>query len=118
MVCIGNRLPPSPFLLRPSSLWTAPYSVINFLYLFLILGSISAPYIVDLLGSIHAGIPVVIFGLCSFAAGVTSLMLPETLNKRMPESVADVERAGRRKKGQESEEMNAVAPPAEEAGGE
>jgi OCT family organic cation transporter-like MFS transporter 4/5 len=82
------------------------------------IGSISAPYIVDLLGSIHAGIPVVIFGLCSFAAGVTSLMLPETLNKRMPESVADVERAGRRKKGQESEEMNAVAPPAEEAGGE
>jgi len=81
------------------------------------IGSISAPYIVDLLGSIHAGIPVVIFGLCSFAAGVTSLMLPETLNKRMPESVADVERAGRRKKGQESEEMNAVAPPAEEAGG-
>ena len=45
-------------------------------------------------------------------------MLPETLNKRMPESVADVERAGRRKKGQESEEMNAVATPAEEAGGE
>ena len=70
------------------------------------------------MGSIHAGIPVVIFGLCSFAAGVTSLMLPETLNKRMPESVADVERAGRRKKGQESEEMNAVATPAEEAGGE
>merc|ERR1712008_375807 len=43
--------------------------------------------------------------------------LPETLNKRMPESVADVERAGRRRKGQEPEEMNAVAPPAEEAGG-
>jgi len=82
------------------------------------IGSISAPYIVDLLGSIHAGIPVVIFGLCSFAAGCTSLMLPETLNKRLPESVADVERAGRRKKGQESEEMIAVAPPAEEAGGE
>jgi hypothetical protein len=36
----------------------------------------------------------------------------------IPASVADVERAGRRKKGQESEEMNAVAPPAEEAGGE
>jgi len=82
------------------------------------IGSISAPYIVDLLGSINAGIPVVIFGLCSFAAGVTSLMLPETLNKKMPESVAEIERAGRRKKGQETEEMNAVAAPAEEAGGE
>merc|ERR1712203_295918 len=45
------------------------------------IGSISAPYIVDLFGSIHAGIPVVIFGLCSFAAGVTSLMLPETLTR-------------------------------------
>ena len=45
-------------------------------------------------------------------------MLPETLNKKMPESVAEIERAGRRKKGQETEEMNAVAAPAEEAGGE
>jgi len=73
------------------------------------IGSISAPYIVDLLGSINAAIPVVIFGLCSFAAGVTSLMLPETLNRKMPESIAEVERAGRRKKGTETEEMNAVA---------
>jgi len=73
------------------------------------IGSISAPYIVDLLGSINAAIPVVIFGLCSFAAGVTSLMLPETLNRKMPESIAEVERAGRRKKGAETEEMNAVA---------
>jgi len=78
------------------------------------IGSISAPYIVDLLGSIHAGIPVVIFGLCSFAAGVTSLMLPETLNRKMPESVAEVERAGKQKKGSpEQEEMNAVSLPAE-----
>merc|ERR1719189_2286453 len=78
------------------------------------IGSISAPYIVDLLGSINAGIPVVIFGLCSFAAGVTSLMLPETLNRKMPESVAEVERAGKQKKGSpEQEEMNAVSLPAE-----
>jgi len=78
------------------------------------IGSISAPYIVDLLGSINAGIPVVIFGLCSFAAGVTSLMLPETLNRKMPESVAEVERAGKQKKGSpEQEEMNAVSIPAE-----
>lgn len=74
------------------------------------IGSISAPYIVDLLGSVHAGIPVVIFGICSASAGLFSLMLPETLNKKLPESVAEVERAGRRKKGMESEEMNAVAP--------
>jgi len=90
-------------------------------FIIFILGSISAPYIVDLLGSINAGIPVVIFGLCSFAAGVTSLMLPETLNRKMPESVAEVERAGKQKKGApETEEMNAVSLPAEKApeGGE
>merc|ERR1712083_1016113 len=61
------------------------------------IGSISAPYIVDLLGAAHAGIPVVIFGIAATSAGLFSLMLPETLNKKLPESVAEVERAGRRK---------------------
>lgn len=54
------------------------------------IGSISAPYIVDLLGAAHAGIPVVIFGLASTSAGLLSLMLPETLNKKLPENVAEV----------------------------
>ena len=41
-------------------------------------------------------------------------MLPETLNRKMPESVAEVERAGKQKKGSpEQEEMNAVSLPAE-----
>lgn len=77
------------------------------------IGSISAPYIVDLLGSVHAGIPVVIFGICSTSAGLLSLMLPETLNRKLPESVAEVERAGKRR-GKKDEpaasEMNAVSP--------
>jgi len=73
------------------------------------IGSMSAPYIVDLLGAAHAGIPVVIFGIASASAGLFSLMLPETLNKKLPESVAEVERTGRRKKGKiEGEEMNAI----------
>ena len=72
------------------------------------IGSISAPYIVDILGSVHAGIPVVIFGVASASAGLFALMLPETLNKRLPESVAEVERAGRRKKAME-EELNDVS---------
>ena len=55
------------------------------------IGSMSAPYIVDLLGAVHASIPVIIFGCFSVAAGLLSLMLPETLNKKMPETVADVE---------------------------
>jgi OCT family organic cation transporter-like MFS transporter 4/5 len=73
------------------------------------IGSMSAPYIVDLLGAAHAGIPVVIFGIASTSAGLLSLMLPETLNKKLPESVAEIERIGRRKKGKiEGEEMNAI----------
>jgi len=72
------------------------------------IGSISAPYIVDLLGAAHAGIPVVIFGIAATSAGLFSLMLPETLNKKLPESVAEVERAGRRKGKIEGEEMNAI----------
>merc|ERR1712025_751505 len=54
-------------------------------------GSMSAPYIVDLLGAIHAGIPAIIFGIVATMAGLLSLMLPETLNRKMPESVAEVE---------------------------
>ena len=52
----------------------------------------SAPYIVDILGRLNAGIPTVIFGATSIIAGLLSLLLPETLNKKLPETVADVER--------------------------
>ena len=52
----------------------------------------SAPYIVDILGRLNAGIPTVIFGAASIIAGLLSLLLPETLNKKLPETVADVER--------------------------
>merc|ERR1712110_260243 len=55
-------------------------------------GSMSAPYIVDILGRLNAGIPTVIFGAASIIAGLLSLLLPETLNKKLPETVADVER--------------------------
>lgn len=54
-------------------------------------GSASAPYIVDILGRISAGIPAVIFGAFSVIAGLLALLLPETLNKELPETVADVE---------------------------
>merc|ERR1719323_2857857 len=54
-------------------------------------GSMSAPYIVDILGRLNAGIPTVIFGVASIVAGLLALLLPETLNKELPETVADVE---------------------------
>merc|ERR1712172_392096 len=57
------------------------------------IGSMSAPYIVDILGKVSAGIPTVIFGAASIIAGLLSLLLPETLNKKLPETVADVERS-------------------------
>ena len=49
-------------------------------------------------GAAHAAIPVLIFGAFSASAGLLSLMLPETLNQKLPESVAEVERNARRKK--------------------
>jgi OCT family organic cation transporter-like MFS transporter 4/5 len=76
------------------------------------IGSMSAPYIVDLLGAVHAGIPAIIFGIVATLAGLTSLMLPETLNRKMPESVAEVERSAK-KKYHDAEEMNTVATPQE-----
>jgi len=59
---------------------------------------------------------VVIFGVAAFSAGGFSLMLPETLNKKLPESVAEVERAGRRKGKNEGEEMNAIPKDLPESG--
>jgi OCT family organic cation transporter-like MFS transporter 4/5 len=71
------------------------------------IGSMSAPYIVDLLGAVHAGIPAIIFGIVATIAGLLSLMLPETLNRKMPESVAEIERSAK-KKYHDAEEMNTI----------
>lgn len=60
------------------------------------IGSMSAPYIVDLLGKAHAGIPAVIFGVFSTTAGLFALWLPETLNKKLPASVAEVEASAKK----------------------
>jgi len=59
------------------------------------IGSMSAPYIVDILGKVSAGIPAMIFGASSVAAGLAAMALPETLNKKLPENVADVEAWGK-----------------------
>merc|ERR1711953_1472435 len=66
-------------------------------------GSMSAPYIVDILGRLNAGIPTVTFGAASIVAGLLSLLLPETLNKKLPETVADVERSKEEPQDLESE---------------
>ena len=35
-------------------------------------------------------LPMMIFGMCSFSAGLLSLVLPETLNKPLPESLEEI----------------------------
>ena len=47
-------------------------------------------------GAVHAGIPAIIFGIAATLAGLCSLMLPETLNRKMPDSVAEVERSAKK----------------------
>ena len=45
----------------------------------------------------HPGIPALIFGVFSTTAGIGSLLLPETLNKRLPATVAEVEASAKNK---------------------
>lgn len=52
-------------------------------------GSISAPYIVDLLGLIAAFIPNTICGALALCAGLLILLLPETQNKILTDHVED-----------------------------
>lgn len=63
-------------------------------------GSMIAPYIAksaDLVsGAIGKAIPLTVFGVVMFIAGVLTLCLPETLNKELPESIADIENLKRK----------------------
>lgn len=52
-------------------------------------GSISAPYIVDLLGLLAAFIPNTICGALALCAGLLILLLPETQNKNLTDHVED-----------------------------
>ncbi|GAB6023621.1 hypothetical protein CHUAL_008389 [Chamberlinius hualienensis] len=54
------------------------------------LGSVIAPYIAQLT-TVNAYLPLAIFGLCSLISGLMGLSLPETLGKRLPETIKDCE---------------------------
>ncbi|KAL7639049.1 UNVERIFIED_CONTAM: hypothetical protein RMT77_010583 [Armadillidium vulgare] len=54
-------------------------------------GSSTAPYILDIMGEIHYSLPSTVFGVLSLAAGLLALLLPETLNKTLPQTVEEVE---------------------------
>ncbi|XP_066991264.1 organic cation transporter protein isoform X2 [Anabrus simplex] len=60
------------------------------------LGSIAAPYIVDLLGAIQWSIPSTICAVCSLGAGLLVLLLPETKGKELYDTVEEMERKAQR----------------------
>ena len=39
--------------------------------------------------------PLIVYGILAFSAGILSLLLPETLNKKLPETIEDGERFGK-----------------------
>lgn len=59
------------------------------------IGGVIAPYIIHL-SDIWMPLPFVIFGSCVLFGGTMSLLLPETLNKKLPESIQDGELFGKK----------------------
>ena len=59
---------------------------------------------------VHPGIPAVIFGVFSTSAGLFALWLPETLNKKLPASVAEIEAEAKNKGGKKGVEMGQTLP--------
>ncbi|KAH9525167.1 hypothetical protein Btru_000522 [Bulinus truncatus] len=64
------------------------------------IGGILSPYIADI-GNVITGdmavvLPLLIFGGTSIVAGLLALLLPETVNKMLPESVEDAKNFGRK----------------------
>ncbi|CAL1675506.1 unnamed protein product [Lasius platythorax] len=59
------------------------------------IGGVIAPY-VNHLSEIWIPLPLVIFGSCALFGGLMSLLLPETLNKKLPESIQDGELFGKK----------------------
>ncbi|XP_060519312.1 organic cation transporter protein [Cylas formicarius] len=70
-------------------------------------GSITAPYI-NILTRIWQPLPLLIFGALSFVGGVMSLVLPETLNRKLPETFEEGEKFGRRVRDEQDIHLNGV----------
>ncbi|KAF0295228.1 Organic cation transporter protein [Amphibalanus amphitrite] len=62
------------------------------------LGGAAAPFVVDLVSDLHPAAPSAVFGAAMLAAGLATLLLPETNNQPLPETAVDIEnRTGRKK---------------------
>lgn len=57
------------------------------------IGGISAPYLI-LLSDVWKPLPMVIFGVLTLIGGINARMLPETLNKELPETLEQAENFG------------------------
>ncbi|XP_071542838.1 organic cation transporter protein-like [Panulirus ornatus] len=55
------------------------------------IGTVLTPFIVDFLGEIHYSVPSTVFGLLSITVGLLDLLLPETGESRLPETIEEVE---------------------------
>ncbi|KAK6170919.1 hypothetical protein SNE40_019202 [Patella caerulea] len=76
------------------------------------LGGMVSPYIADLGllvgGDLKTALPLIVFGSTTIAAGILSLFLPETLNRKLPETIEDVKLFSREKKSERDYELNDV----------
>lgn len=68
-------------------------------------GGILAPYI-NVLSDIWKPFPLIIFGILAFVGGLLSLFLPETLNKKLPETIEEGERFGKKPRPNDFEKGN------------
>ena len=72
-------------------------------------GAAVAPFVVDLVRDLDPAAPSVVFGVAALMASLVTLLLPETMGKRMPETAADVERGvGGVGRGEEEEKEGGI----------
>ncbi|XP_066942600.1 organic cation transporter protein-like [Macrobrachium rosenbergii] len=68
------------------------------------IGSVIAPYITEYLGPLVPWIPSIIFGGCALVAAFSTLLLPETKGKPLPDTIWDLEEKRTRKERADLEE--------------
>ncbi|XP_067674157.1 organic cation transporter protein-like [Haliotis asinina] len=77
------------------------------------IGGMVSPYFADLGvllgGDLKVALPLIVFGGLSIAAGLLTLFLPETLKRRLPETIEDAKNMRKAKK--ENHKLDAMEPP-------
>uniref|UniRef100_A0A069DW20 Putative synaptic vesicle transporter svop n=1 Tax=Panstrongylus megistus TaxID=65343 RepID=A0A069DW20_9HEMI len=68
-------------------------------------GGILAPY-ANIMAEVWTPLPLIIFGALALSSGTLALALPETLNKKLPETIEDGESFGKKEKKLVVEEKN------------